>query len=76
MPTHWKQTVIVLPEEQLVEENEPIAFQLDMKRDTENPRRWNSYYVIIIDSNRQHTGLLVAATEKPLVTVTSCKRDF
>ncbi|XP_045777482.1 probable protein arginine N-methyltransferase 6.1 [Maniola jurtina] len=40
-PTHWKQTVILLPEEQNVEELEPIAFKLDMNRDINNPRRYN-----------------------------------
>ncbi|XP_034835293.1 uncharacterized protein Art8 [Maniola hyperantus] len=39
--THWKQTVILLPEEQNVEEQEPIAFKLDMNRDIHNPRRFN-----------------------------------
>ncbi|XP_023954388.2 uncharacterized protein LOC112057987 [Bicyclus anynana] len=39
--THWKQTVILLPEEQNVEEQEPIAFQLDMNRDVNSPRRYN-----------------------------------
>lgn len=37
--THWKQTVIVFPQEQEVEEGEPIAFQLDMNRDQLNGRR-------------------------------------
>lgn len=38
-PTHWKQTVIILPEEQEVEMGDPIAFQLDMTRDAVNGRR-------------------------------------
>lgn len=37
--THWKQTVILLPKEQMVEEKEPIAFKLDMNRDRVNSRR-------------------------------------
>ncbi|KAG7301405.1 hypothetical protein JYU34_014350 [Plutella xylostella] len=41
LPTHWKQTVIVLPQEQLLEPGEPIAFQLDMTRDSSNCRRYN-----------------------------------
>ncbi|XP_049877359.1 protein arginine N-methyltransferase 6 [Pectinophora gossypiella] len=40
-PTHWKQTVIVLPQEQEVEVDEPIAFKLDMTRDTNSGRRYN-----------------------------------
>lgn len=39
--THWKQTVIVLPEDIQVTKNEPIAFKLELKRDTSNPRRYN-----------------------------------
>lgn len=39
--THWKQTVIVLPDGQEVEAGEPIAFQLDMNRDQLNGRRYN-----------------------------------
>lgn len=38
-PTHWKQTVIILPEEQEVELGDPIAFQLEMCRDSVNKRR-------------------------------------
>ncbi|XP_012552001.2 uncharacterized protein LOC101745013 [Bombyx mori] len=41
LATHWKQTAIVLPQEVEVEEGEPIAFQLSMKRDTEHNRRYN-----------------------------------
>lgn len=37
--THWKQTVILLPVEQEVEDKEPIAFELDMSRDKVNKRR-------------------------------------
>ncbi|CAD0203227.1 unnamed protein product [Chrysodeixis includens] len=39
--THWKQTVIVLPHEQDVEEGEPIAFELNMSRDPTSSRRYN-----------------------------------
>lgn len=38
-PTHWKQTVIILPEQEEVEVGDPIAFQLDMTRDPVNGRR-------------------------------------
>lgn len=39
--THWKQTAIVLPTDTKVIEKEPIAFKLELKRDTSNPRRYN-----------------------------------
>ncbi|CAH2042309.1 unnamed protein product, partial [Iphiclides podalirius] len=48
--THWKQTVILLPEEQDVEDGEPIAFQLDMFRDNLNERRYN-IQVSLLDPN-------------------------
>ncbi|KAJ2948547.1 hypothetical protein O0L34_g7802 [Tuta absoluta] len=38
--THWKQTVIVLPTEQEVDVDEPIAFKLDLSRDASNYRRY------------------------------------
>lgn len=38
-PTHWKQTIIVLPEERNLAAGEPIAFQLDLKRNPTNVRR-------------------------------------
>lgn len=37
--THWKQTVIVLPEEEIVDKGQPIAWELTMKRNEENNRR-------------------------------------
>lgn len=40
--THWKQTVVLLPEQshEIVEALDPIAFQLHMRRSTVNPRRY------------------------------------
>lgn len=38
--THWKQTVIVLPQEHEVESGEPIAFQMDVTRDKQYCRRY------------------------------------
>ncbi|XP_011644303.1 probable protein arginine N-methyltransferase 6.1 [Pogonomyrmex barbatus] len=39
--THWKQTVIVLPEDIEVIRNEPIVFKLELKKDMSYPRRYN-----------------------------------
>ncbi|XP_077298918.1 arginine methyltransferase 8 [Arctopsyche grandis] len=39
-PTHWKQTVIVLPNELLIEKGQPIAWELNMKRSDESSRRY------------------------------------
>ncbi|CAH4030525.1 unnamed protein product [Pieris brassicae] len=53
-PTHWKQTVILLPEEQIVEEKEPIAFKLDMNRDGENSRRYNLQLSLLDPEEIEH----------------------
>lgn len=47
--THWKQTVIVLPEvaHEDVEEKDPIGFLLKMKRNTDNARRYTIELEII-----------------------------
>lgn len=49
-PTHWKQTTIVLPEEVAVEEGEPIAVEVNLKRTTESERRYN-IEVTMLDPN-------------------------
>ncbi|KAM3963332.1 arginine methyltransferase 8 [Aphomia sociella] len=54
LPTHWKQAVIVLPQEQEMEEGEPIAFQLDMKRDHVNPRRYNLEVTLLDPDTTEH----------------------
>lgn len=39
-PTHWKQTVIVLPHEQILDDiGDPVGFELVMRRSEENSRR-------------------------------------
>ncbi|XP_032690565.1 protein arginine N-methyltransferase 1 isoform X2 [Odontomachus brunneus] len=40
-PTHWKQTIIVLPTDIKVIKHEPIAYRLSLKRDTLCPRHYN-----------------------------------
>ncbi|CAH2089462.1 unnamed protein product [Euphydryas editha] len=52
--THWKQTIILLPEEQLVDEQEPIAFQLDMNRDQVYPRRYNLQLSLLDPEEVEH----------------------
>ncbi|CAK1551492.1 unnamed protein product [Leptosia nina] len=53
-PTHWKQTVILLPDEQRVEEKEPIAFKLDMNRDGKNSRRYNLQLTLLDPEEIEH----------------------
>ncbi|KAI8420076.1 hypothetical protein MSG28_008662 [Choristoneura fumiferana] len=52
--THWKQTIIVLPEELEVEASEPIAFQLDMNRDPLNGRRYNLEFTMLDPADIEH----------------------
>ncbi|XP_043255239.1 probable protein arginine N-methyltransferase 6.1 [Colletes gigas] len=40
-PTHWKQTVIVLPIDTEIEEGEPVAFKLELKRNSSKSRQYN-----------------------------------
>ena len=46
-PTHWKQTVIVLPTSIEVSEKEPVAFDLKLHRNSTNPRRYNVVYTML-----------------------------
>ncbi len=46
-PTHWKQTVIVLPTSMQVEEKEPVAFELKLDRNSSNPRRYNVAFTML-----------------------------
>lgn len=51
-PTHWKQTVILLPDQyqESVEPTEPVAFNLIMRRNEENQRQYK-LEVTILDAN-------------------------
>ncbi|XP_026742167.1 protein arginine N-methyltransferase 6 [Trichoplusia ni] len=53
-PTHWRQTVIVLPHEQDVEQGEPIAFELKMTRDPTSSRRYNIQLSMLSPDNIDH----------------------
>ncbi|XP_013187645.2 uncharacterized protein LOC106132695 [Amyelois transitella] len=52
--THWKQAVIVLPEEQEIEEDEPIAFKMEMRKDPAQPRRYNLEVELIDPETVEH----------------------
>lgn len=41
LPTHWKQTIVVLPTEISVEKGSPIAYELYLKKSIEDGRRYN-----------------------------------
>lgn len=57
-PTHWKQTVILLPDQyqECVEPNEPVAFNISMKRNEENQRQYK-LEVTILDPNDIEHGM-------------------
>lgn len=52
--THWKQTVIVLPNELTVEEGSPIAFKIYLKRCTDNSRRYNIEFTMLDPEEIRH----------------------
>lgn len=54
--THWKQTVIVLPEyaQEDVEERDPIAFSLVMKRNPLNSRQYNLEMTLLDSEDIEH----------------------
>lgn len=53
-PTHWKQTVIVLPNEIEVEEQEPIGYELLLTRHEETSRSYNICLTILDPDNEKH----------------------
>ena len=52
--THWKQTVVVLPNDIEVTENEPIALKLLFSRDKSNPRRYNMELTMLDATEIEH----------------------
>ena len=52
--THWKQTAIVLPAGIEVGEGEPIAFKLDLKRNSCKPRQYNMEVVLLDALETEH----------------------
>jgi len=55
-PTHWKQTVILLPEQaqEDVDERDPIAFELSIRRNAENNRHYNLELTLIDQEQLEH----------------------
>lgn len=53
-PTHWKQTVIVLPSDQQVEEGTPIAYDLLLKRCIDNNRRYTIEVTMLDPAEVEH----------------------
>lgn len=53
-PTHWKQTIIVLPTSIKVSRKEPVAFELKFDRDTSYPRRYDVSFTMLDASEVSH----------------------
>lgn len=55
--THWQQTVVVLPEQahEDVERRDPIAFQLVIRRNADNRRRYNMELELIDREEIEHS---------------------
>nr|XP_003700404.1 PREDICTED: protein arginine N-methyltransferase 6 [Megachile rotundata] len=52
--THWKQTAIVLPTDIEVTKDEPIAFKLELTRNSIKPRQYNIELVLLDASEVEH----------------------
>lgn len=52
--THWKQTVVVLPNQYPVEVSEPIAWELMLMRSLENPRHYNIQFTMLDHEKEIH----------------------
>lgn len=53
--THWKQTVIVLPEEILIEEEKrPIAYELDLKKSQGDCRKYQIQFTMLDEETVEH----------------------
>lgn len=53
-PTHWKQTVITLPHSEDVEEGEPVACKITMKKDELKPRWYNLELEVLDPDSAEH----------------------
>lgn len=74
-PTHWKQTLIILPEESVVEKGEPIACKLDIKRDQSNLRRYNIQFEMLDSEGVEHpTGCGCYMTK--CILVKACLENY
>ncbi|XP_054278834.1 protein arginine N-methyltransferase 6 [Macrosteles quadrilineatus] len=53
-PTHWKQTVIVLPVHVEVEEKDPVAWELVLERNQMNHRMYNIHLTMLDPETETH----------------------
>ncbi|XP_053693935.1 protein arginine N-methyltransferase 6 [Sabethes cyaneus] len=57
LPTHWKQSVILLPEDACedVEKLDPIAFNLNLSRSADHARRYNLQLTLLDAEKEEHS---------------------
>lgn len=68
--THWKQTIVVLPTDIKVIKCEPIAYRLDLRRDTLCPRRYNIEINLLDAEEVEHDVPCMCHMTKCIVTKT------
>ncbi|XP_012258701.2 protein arginine N-methyltransferase 6 [Athalia rosae] len=66
--THWKQTVVVWPEDTEVEKDEPVAFRLHLKRDILNQRTYNMELTMLDPEDVEHDIPCQCSMTKCIVT--------
>ncbi|XP_015514059.1 protein arginine N-methyltransferase 6 [Neodiprion lecontei] len=52
--THWKQSIVVLPHDIPVTKDEPVAFKLELRKDSLKPRIYNVEYTQLDPENVEH----------------------
>ncbi|XP_076234169.1 uncharacterized protein LOC143179057 [Calliopsis andreniformis] len=65
--THWKQTAIVLPNDLEVEESEPVAFKLELARNSPKPRQYNMELILLDALEVEHEVPCPCHTTKCIV---------
>ncbi|KAK2587404.1 hypothetical protein KPH14_003119 [Odynerus spinipes] len=69
-PTHWKQTIIVLPVDVKIEVDEPVAFNLKLKRNSSKERNYNIELTLLDATEVEHEIPCYCHMPKCLVTST------
>lgn len=66
--THWKQTVIVLPNDVGIEKDAPIAYDLFLRRSTDNHRRYTIEVDLLDPSTVEHPEYCLCHFTKCILT--------
>lgn len=66
--THWKQTIIVLPSDIVVEKDTPMAYDLFLRRSTENQRRYTIEVILLDPAEVEHPEYCLCHLTKCILT--------